>query len=147
MGTRPTSRSTNRNSADIVFALETLEHVAEDRVVRIVETVCHVVRPRLFVVSVPVEIGPTVWIKALGSRIMGYDRGAGYNAADLFWAGLGQLNRVRTHEHNHRGFNWRWLEQTIRYNAHLRETRSMPFAWLPRGLATNVMFIAEFKPR
>jgi SAM-dependent methyltransferase len=131
------------DSADIVFALETLEHIAEGRVVRIVEDVCRTVRPRLFVVSVPVEIGPTVWVKALGSRLMGYDRAAGYNASDLFWAGLGQLNRVRTHEHNHRGFNWRWLEQTIRFNARLRETRSMPFAWLPRGLATNVMFIAE----
>ena len=135
------------DSADIVFALETLEHIAEDQVVRIVERVCHSIRPRLFVVSVPVEMGPTVWIKALGSRLMGYDRAAGYNSADLFWAGLGQLNRVRTHEHGHRGFNWRWLEQTIRYNARLRETRSMPLAWLPRGLATNVMFIAEPKAR
>ena len=74
-------------------------------------------RPRLFVVSVPVEIGPTVWIKALGSRIMGYDRGAGYNAADLFgpdWANSTECVRTSTTIGASTGAGWSKRSATTR---------------------------------
>jgi SAM-dependent methyltransferase len=130
-------------SADIVVALETLEHIPEATVVRIVENVAGVIRPRLFIVSVPIEIGPAIWVKYLGSKLMGYRRSRTYTWRDAFWAGLYNLNRVPTHGVQHRGFNWYWLEQTVRHNAQLRESRSMPFRWLPKWLAPSVMFIAE----
>ena len=131
-------------SADIVIALETLEHIPEATVVRIVENVCQVVQPRLFVVSVPIEIGPAIWVKHLGSKLMRYrGRGRGYPGHYMFWAGLYNLNRVPPHGTTHLGFNWYWLEQTIRHNAWLRESRSMPFRRLPKWLAPSVMFIAE----
>jgi SAM-dependent methyltransferase len=128
--------------ADIVFALETFEHIRERDVVRIVEHVCAEVRPKLFVVSVPVEIGPSVWIKNLGSRLMGYSRPE-YTLKSSFWAGLYNLNRVPVHKNGHAGFNWYWLEQTIRHNAPIRETRSLPYRWLPKMMTPTVMFVAE----
>ena len=130
------------DSADIVFALETLEHIPERDVVRIVETVCQVVRPRLFIVSVPIEIGPSIWIKNIGVRLMGYRRTA-YTPSQTFWAGLYKLNRLPPHGTGHVGFNWFWLEQTIRHNARIRESRSLPYRWLPKILAPTVMFVAE----
>jgi SAM-dependent methyltransferase len=130
-------------SADIVIALETLEHIPEATVVRIVENVCLVVRPRLFVASVPIEIGPAIWVKSVGSKMMGYRRGSDYTWGYVFWAGLYNLNRVPTHGVRHVGFNWYWLEQTIRHNAKIRESRAMPFRWLPKWIAPSVMFIAE----
>ena len=75
-------------SADIVIALETFEHIPEAAVVRIVENVAHIVLPRLFVVSVPIEIGPAIWIKYLGSKLMGYRRSRIYTWRYVFWAGL-----------------------------------------------------------
>jgi SAM-dependent methyltransferase len=132
------------DSADIVIALEALEHIPEATVVRIVENVSHIVQPRVFVVSVPIEIGPAIWVKHLGSKLMGYGaRGRGYPGRHVFWAGLYNLNRLPPHGTTHLGFNWYWLEQTIRHNARLRESRSMPFRWLPKWLAPSVMFIAE----
>jgi hypothetical protein len=82
-------------------------------------------------------------VKYLGSKLMGYRRSRIYTWRHAFWAGLYDLNRVPTHSVHHVGFNWYWLEQTIRHNAKLRESRSMPFRWLPKWLAPSVMFIAE----
>jgi SAM-dependent methyltransferase len=127
--------------ADIVFALETLEHIPERHVVRIVENVCRIVLPRLFVVTVPVEVGPAVWIKNAGSALMGYDRKSG-GFRETFWAGLYRLDRVPAHDTSHLGFDWRWLAQTIRHNAPIREIRSLPFALLPKSLAPSVLMVA-----
>ncbi|MGF6227786.1 SAM-dependent methyltransferase [Inquilinus ginsengisoli] len=130
------------DSADIVFALETLEHIPEGAVVRIIENVCRIVRPKLFVVTVPVEVGPAVWIKNGGSALMGYNRGSG-TLRETFWAGLYQMDRIPTHTVWHIGFDWRWLAQTIRHNAPIREVSSLPFSWLPRWLAPNMLMVAE----
>jgi SAM-dependent methyltransferase len=130
---------------DLVIALETLEHIPERLVVRIVENICQIAKPRRFVASVPVEIGPAIWIKYLGSKLMRYRR-PHYSASEAFWAGLYQLNKVKTHEVFHVGFNWYWLEQTIRHNAKIIESRSLPWRWLPKWITPTVMFIAEPRP-
>lgn len=128
--------------ADLVLALDTLEHIREGAVVRIVENVCKIIRPKIFLVTVPVEIGPAIWIKTVGSKIMGYRR-TPYTWSQAFWAGLYNLNRVPLHQTRHIGFNWYWLEQTIRHNALHLETRSVPFRWLPRTIAPTLMFLAR----
>jgi SAM-dependent methyltransferase len=130
------------DSADIVFALEAFEHIPEGQVVRIVENVCRIVRPNLFAATVPVEVGPAVWIKNWGSALMGYDRMSG-NLRETLWAGLYRLDRVPTHATGHLGFDWRWLAQTIRHNAPIREIRSLPFRFLPTSLAPTVLMVAE----
>lgn len=129
-------------SADIVFALETLEHIPEGDVVRIVEHVCKIVRPKRFVVTVPVEIGPAVWIKNLGAAMMGHNRLSG-NVSQTFWAGLYQMDRIPVHTDGHLGFDWRWLAQTIRHNARMVELSSLPFGWLPRMIAPSMLMVAE----
>ncbi|WP_081689011.1 class I SAM-dependent methyltransferase [Inquilinus limosus] len=129
-------------SADIVFALETLEHIPEGDVVRIVENVCRIVRPKRFVVTVPVEIGPAVWIKNLGSVMMGHSRQSG-NFSQTLWAGLYRMDRIPVHTDGHLGFDWRWLAQTIRHNARMVELSSLPFGWLPRTIAPTILMVAE----
>lgn len=129
-------------SADLVFALETLEHIPEGDVVRIVEHVCRIIRPKRFVITVPVEVGPAVWIKNLGSVMMGHARLSG-NFSQTFWAGLYQMDRIPVHTDGHLGFDWRWLAQTIRHNARMVELHSLPFAWLPRPMAPTMLMVAE----
>jgi hypothetical protein len=50
----------------VVLALEVFEHIKERRVVRIIEQIAKA-KPAAFICSVPVEIGPSLWIKNLGS--------------------------------------------------------------------------------
>ena len=128
---------------DIVVALETMEHIPENNVVRIIEQVA-AARPKLFVCSVPVEVGPAIWIKNVGSCLMGYHvRYQDYTWSETFWSGLYRLDKVRTHGYSHRGFDWRWLSQTIRYNMNLFQLRSLPFNFIPLSFSPSVMFIAK----
>src|SRR5262245_10286823 len=96
---------------DIVVALETLEHIPRNDVVRLVENIAEI-SPRVFVCSVPVEIGPAVWFKNIGSLLMRYDRHKKYSWKETFWAGLYQLDKLAPRRMGHRGFDWRWLAQT-----------------------------------
>ena len=131
------------NQFDVVVALETMEHIPENNVVRIVEKIAES-RPGMFVCSVPVEVGPIIWIKNVGSMLMGYHaRYKNYKWSETFWSGLYRLDKVRTHELAHRGFDWRWLAQTIRYNMNDMEVFSLPFNLLPVALSPTVMFVAK----
>ncbi len=130
---------------DLVVALETMEHIPERHVVRIVEAIADL-RPSLFVCSVPVELGPIIWFKNVGSLLIRYKRRERFDWSALkqtFWAGLYQVNRLPLHDVGHTGFDWRWLGQTIRHNMRIREIRTLPLGFLPAGFATNVMFLAE----
>jgi len=127
---------------DIVVALETFEHIPEHIVVRIVEEVAKI-QPKLLVCSVPVEIGPAIWIKNLGSLVTGYMRHTEYTWKETFWAGLGKLDKLPPHGTGHKGFDWRWLAQTIRHNMRIKEIRRFPFGLFPAWLSTSVFFIVE----
>ncbi|MDK9725208.1 MAG: class I SAM-dependent methyltransferase [Sterolibacteriaceae bacterium MAG5] len=132
----------NLKHVDIVVALETFEHIPEHDVVRIVEAVA-VMKPRLFVCSVPVEIGPAIWLKNIGSLICGYMRHTEYGWRETFWAGLYQLDKLPPHDTGHKGFDWRWLAQTIRHNMKIIEIRKFPLAILPTAFSFSVFMIAE----
>lgn len=122
---------------DIICALETLEPIGESRVVRLVERIAHARHTHLLV-SVPVEIGPSVTIKNFGARLFGYDRRSG-TARQTLLAATYRLNSLPPHGLYHLGFNWIWLEQTLRHNFRIEETCSLPFRWLPTWLAPTVM--------
>jgi ubiquinone/menaquinone biosynthesis C-methylase UbiE len=129
-------------SPDIIIALEILEHVPEHDVVRIIENIARI-EPVFFVCSVPIEIGPAIWFKNLGSLLSGYMRHEEYTWAETFWAGFYKLDRLPPHGTAHKGFDWRWLAQTIRHNMSIQETRFFPFQILTSIMSTSVFFVAE----
>jgi len=129
-------------SPDVVVALETLEHIPEHDVVRLIEQVA-ALRPSLFVCSVPVEVGPAVWAKNLGSLATGYMRHKEYSWRETWWAGLYQLDKLPPHETGHKGFDWRWLAQTIRHNLRIIQLRRFPSQLVPAALSTSVFIVAE----
>lgn len=132
-------------ATDVIVALETLEHIPENIVVRIVEAIS-ANKPKIFICSVPVEVGPIIWVKNVGSFFMGYKRYKSYTWQETFWAGLYQLDKLRPRLYaGHRGFDWRWLAQTISHNMRIVEIRALPITFLPLSLSPSVMFIA--KPR
>jgi SAM-dependent methyltransferase len=130
------------NRPDIVFALETFEHIPERDVMRIVETVAQL-KPRRFVCSVPVEVGPAILAKNVGSWLMGYGRHREYSWRETLAAASYRLEGLPPHRRSHKGFDWRWLAQTVRHNFHHVERRHLPANWLPAALSTSVYLIAR----
>ncbi len=129
---------------DIIVALETFEHIKEHEVVRIVEAIAEA-RPAYLVSSVPVEIGPAIWFKNAGSFLFGYSRHLEYTWRETFWSGLYMLDKLEPHDFRHKGFDWRWLAQTIRHNMKIIQFSKFPLNFLPAAFAFSVYFIA--KPR
>jgi hypothetical protein len=130
--------------ADIILALETFEHIPEHIVVRIIEQIA-IAKPKVFICSVPNEVGPIVLIKNIGSLLMGYNRHREYKWSETLYAGIFDLDKVETHGTGHKGFDWRWLAQTIRHNIKISKTYSNPMRWLPKTLSLSVVFICVQK--
>lgn len=127
-------------NADVILALESLEHIPENIVVRLVEQIARA-QPTAFMCSVPNEVGPVLFLKNIGSLLMGYMRHKEYTWKETLHAGLFNLDKVETHGIGHKGFDWRWLAQTIRHNMHITRTHTNPFDWLPKTLSFSIIFI------
>lgn len=128
------------SGADVILALETLEHIPEHVVVRLIEQIA-AARPKVFFCSVPNEVGPIVLIKNLGSLLTGYMRHTEYRWRETFHASLFNLDKVEAHGTGHKGFDWRWLAQTIRHNMKISRIHASPFDWLPKTLSFSIIFV------
>ena len=132
-----------QNKPDIVMALESFEHIPSGGVFRIIETVAKYDNLHLFMASVPVEVGPAIWIKNIGSALIGYGRHKEYSASDTFWSGLYQLDKVPRHDCRHKGFDWRWLAQTIRLHLWIVKVHKSPYDFVPSCLTPTILFVAK----
>ena len=125
---------------DLIIAHESFEHIPPVIVSRVVDSLgksdfgC-------LLVTVPVEIGPSLLFKNLGSFLMGYPRYKEYSLAETFNASLYRLDRVDRHTLGHKGFDWRWLAQTLRLNLRIIRTLKSPFQFIPSFVAPSIGFI------
>lgn len=133
------------DGADLILALETLEHVPEPLVVRVVEAIGRAQFGHLYV-SVPNEVGPVLLAKNIGSWAMRYPRHREYTWRETLHAGFYDLDGVRRHDVGHRGFDWRWLAQTLRQNLRIVETTTSPVPLMPRTLSPSIGFICTPAP-
>jgi hypothetical protein len=127
---------------DVICAMETLEHIPRAEVTVLLDKIA-ARRPRpMFIASVPVETGPSIWLKNIGSAICGYSRHHEYSWSETFWAGLYRLDKLPPHGTSHKGFDWRWLhhEMTQRFSVRVRK---LPVVGLP---ASSVFFSAKPMP-
>jgi SAM-dependent methyltransferase len=144
---------------DLVFCMEVLEHCLEADVEVALDNLRRLVAPRgSVVISVPIEIGPTLLGKHamrlfLGSRNIGdYKWTDGYHLRDLVkmvFAGqeTSMMRPVYSEGaftgHQHTGFNWKTLRKRIEARFVIAETHFTPLAWT-RGLASSqVWFVAR----
>lgn len=126
--------------ADLIVAFETLEHIPENIVVRIIERIS-LASPKAFLCSVPNEVGPIVFIKNFASLVTGYIRHKEYSWRDTLYASVFNLDKIETHKTGHKGFDWRWLAQTIRHNMSITKIYTTPFRFLPRIFSFSIIFI------
>jgi len=73
---------------------------------------------------------------------MGYDRLSG-NVMQTLNAAMYNLNALPPHGVAHLGFNWIWLEQTLRQSFKVNRSTSLPSALIPKFLAPSVFFECE----
>ena len=130
------------DGADVVLALETLEHIQEGTVFRFVEAIAKA-RPKLFICSVPNEIGPVLLVKNVGSFLCGYERHREYTWGETLRASTYALHRMPPHQFGHKSYDWRWLSATLRHHLTVEDIRSNPFGWLPSSLSLSVFFVCS----
>lgn len=150
----------HRGAYDLVSCMEVLEHVIDP--VAPLELMARQLAPggRLLV-SVPVETGIPLLVKQAVRRVAGwrgigdYPGTSGYTLAEL-WAGLFACHRqhiarpVHTGAggetfHDHKGFNWMRLRETLADMFQLEKTLGSPVAWLPPHLASQAWFMLRRK--
>lgn len=136
-----TDRHFDFSGYDLIMALETFEHIPEGKLVRVIERIADA-RPKYLFCSVPVEIGPAVAIKNFACRAFGYDRKSG-DLWQTLYAATYNLNKLPPHGVYHLGFNWFWLEQTLRHNLQVVRSQSLPYSFLPKWLAPTVTFVCR----
>jgi SAM-dependent methyltransferase len=144
-----------------IVCMEVLEHVVAVDVV--VERLWRLLTPDgTIVISVPVETGVPLIVKQAVRRIAGW-RGIGdypgtssYTLREL-WRSVTAGPRQHLRRpifgidgpmpfHDHKGFNWMVLRQTLAAYFDLEETAAAPLPWLGPHLATQVWFTGRKRP-
>lgn len=127
---------------DLIIGLESFEHIPECVVVRVAEAIGASEFQRLYI-TVPNEIGPAVAMKNIGSWLMGYVRHREYSWKETFHASIYDLDRVGRHGTGHKGFDWRWLAQTLRQNVTITRKFTSPVRFVPMALSPSIGFLCE----
>ena len=132
--------------SDVIIGLESFEHIPEWLVVRTIEAISKASFMYLYI-TVPNEVGPALLIKNIGSALMGYTRYKEYKWRETFFASIYKLDKVERndtgHQANvgHRGFDWRWLAQTLRQNVTIVKKTSSPANFIPKFISPSIGFI------
>ena len=130
------------NDADIVIGLESFEHIPESIVVKTIEAIGES-NCKYIYLTVPNEIGPAIFIKNIGSFLMGYKRYKEYSWQETFSASIYNLDRVERHGTGHKGFDWRWLAHTLRQNCKILRYTSSPFNFIPKFISPSIGFVCQ----
>jgi hypothetical protein len=152
--------SQHAGAYDAVFCMEVLEHVVElepmlDRLTYLLSS-----QGKLFI-SVPVETGLPLVVKQAARRIAGwrglgdYKYTSGYTPGE-YWKSLFATRRQHIERpiykgdgeylfHDHKGFNWMRLRETLAARYRIERMFSSPLSWLSPHLASQVWFVAGKK--
>ena len=134
---------------DLVTCLETLEHV--DDPAAVIAHVFELARPGgTVLVSVPIEVGPSVLAKQTGRWLANrkgdyrYER---YTARELVDASVRwRPPRTRVNLHSHKGFDYRAIEPLLEAGAYQIRREFSPFPLAGKVLASTVFWLIETPP-
>src|SRR5450631_1285187 len=143
-------RAIPAGSCDLAICTETLEHVPNPE--PILDAVVRCCRPgACVVVTVPIEVGPSLIGKQLGRFLAGIRRPYGYEGyqlRELFSAAVLWNARGFESSHlqkdapvtGHKGFDFRHIEVALRARMHIEQTVCSPFPALGQVLNSTVMW-------
>ena len=153
--------SASRESAyDIVTCMEVLEHCLDQHRDQVLLDLHRLVSlDGIIIISVPIEIGPTLIGKQLVRTLAGW-RGLGdykynerYTTYELFrMVFAGERTAIPrpfysdgngTGFHLHKGFSWRTLRTQLREHFNVRQVHFSPLGWLGGYFSSQAWFICE----
>lgn len=148
--------SRDQGQYDAVVCMEVLEHVA--KLDAVIDQMWRALAPAgTLLVSVPVETGVPLLLKQAARRVAGW-RGIGdypgtspYTLNEYWWSvWAGDAQHLQrpiftgangSTFHDHKGFNWMALRNTLTTRFALEATVASPIRWLGPHLATQVWFV------
>ncbi len=152
---------THAGRYDLVFCMEVLEHCVAADVEKVLDDLQRLVAPGgTVVISVPIEIGPTLLGKQTLRRLLGARKLGDYQWTEpysaramikmLFADEHTAIDRPTSSEgqwywHSHFGFNWRALKPKVESRFVLSEERFSPLPWTRGYVSSQAWFIC--KPR
>jgi SAM-dependent methyltransferase len=137
-------------TCDLAICTETLEHVPEP--LRVLDAIVRYCRPgACVVITVPIEVGPSLIGKQLGRYLAGLRRpygGEPYKLSELFSAAVLWDPRAFESSHvrpdvlfkGHKGFDYREIEVAIAARMRIERTIFSPFPPLAHLLNSTVMW-------
>jgi len=147
---------------DLVLCMELLEHCIEEKLAAVLKDLRRLVASEgRVIISVPIEIGPSLIGKQVVPTIAGL-RGLGdYMYTETYTVGellkmvfAGEQTAVTRPVyradfapdlpnlfHGHKGFNWRALRTRLREQFTIRETLFSPMGWLGGYVSSQAWFI------
>lgn len=139
-------------SCDLIFCTETLEHIGHPE--KALEQILSYSQPGAkMVISVPIEIGPSLLLKQIGRYFAnlggnyGYER---YKLNELFSAAILWNTNTFTSSHSsqsdytgHKGFDYRKLEKTLQEKVTVEKTIFSPFPWSGDLLNSTVIWVCR----
>jgi SAM-dependent methyltransferase len=145
---------------DVATCMETLEHCPEAELNRLLADLLRLVKPRgVIIISVPIEIGPTLLAKQAARRVLGWRKVGEYQHTEPYTASellkmtfAGPETRIERplyygSEHPHKGFNWRNLEHRLRQLFSVEAVEFSPFSWSFGLASSQVWFVCRTPPR
>lgn len=152
---------------DAITCMEVMEHCPAPKVESLLDLFRRLLRPGgVLVVSVPIEIGPSLLGKELGRTIAGW-RGIGdyrtketYRPGELLkmlFAGptttlprqtwpMGLSDGVTVETHLHKGFNWKTLAEQVAERFEVARPQFTPMGWSRGLLSSQAWIVARAKP-
>lgn len=140
------------HSCDLIFCTETLEHVPDpEQIIDQLLPFCQ--KQAKLVISVPIEVGPSLFAKQIGRYLANLKGGYGYETyspKELFSAAvLWDVNNFpSTHSQQapyraHKGFDYRYLELLLSQKIKIEKRIFSPFPVLGNLLNSTVVWIAS----
>jgi 2-polyprenyl-3-methyl-5-hydroxy-6-metoxy-1,4-benzoquinol methylase len=163
MRTEDLNRDDFTAAFNVLVCMEVLEHCLVNNRQEILVDLRRLAAPNATViVSVPIEIGPSLMVKQVTRTLAGW-RGLGdykyrerYTISELwkmiFAGDATSIHRPAYatesasqvgHYHGHKGFNWRALRTEINERFHIEALRFTPLSWLGGCFNSQVWFICR----
>lgn len=139
-------------SCDLILCTETLEHVGEPK--RVLEQMLAYSQPGArLLISVPIEIGPSLLFKQAGRYLAnlkgdyGYER---YSLSELFAASIlwdadsfPSSHSSQASARSHKGFDYRKIDKLLQQNVVIDRRILSPFPWFGNLLNSTIVWVCH----
>ncbi|HEY9637583.1 MAG TPA: class I SAM-dependent methyltransferase [Coleofasciculaceae cyanobacterium] len=146
------SQKISPNSCDLVICTETLEHVGEPESV-LEQMLLYSKLGAHLVISVPIEIGPSLLFKQVGRYFANRKGGYGYeryNLNELFSASIlwntnsfPSSHSLNAPARGHKGFDYRKIDQLLQGKVAIERRVLTPFPWTGHLLNSTIIWICR----